>query len=132
MVDPAETSTIDIHELRNLLALEITVSFDFASARDEYDPVRWISDILSRVSEPSLIRDVVLNIHIEEQDLTCLGRLAPLEPLLLRSEMASLQRLLVRLDSFTLDFSICGAERDILDAFPAFQGVLEIVLVGIN
>ncbi|KAJ6627350.1 hypothetical protein B0H10DRAFT_381358 [Mycena sp. CBHHK59/15] len=129
-----DTSLIDIHKLRHLRTLELSMYFDFEYAPDGYDPVEWASNILDSVDKSNQIQTVTLNLNIEEFDPPYLGRLADLERFLVRPEMASLRTVKVNLDSYSVDFNIYGGGREIREAFPILieRQMLEIELLGVT
>jgi hypothetical protein len=117
-----------------LRTLEITLFFEFATSPDDYDPVSWAGNILATSPDPSPIQQIILNVNVDERDLSYLFRLEDLERFLVAPEMASLRKLTVNLDSFDLDFNIYNCQRDIREAFPILCGrdMLEIELLGVS
>ncbi|KAJ7078493.1 hypothetical protein C8R44DRAFT_96658 [Mycena epipterygia] len=129
-----DTNILNLQNLSHLRTLEIAFTFEFATSPDNYDPIIWASNILATTRDPSPIQHVILNVCIEERDLPYLFRLGDIEPFLVTSEMASLRKVTINLDSFDLDFNIYGGERDICEAFPSLldRGILEVELLGVT
>ncbi|KAF8218232.1 hypothetical protein K438DRAFT_1953057 [Mycena galopus ATCC 62051] len=129
-----DSSVINLQNLSRLRTLEFTLSFEFSTAPDDFNPVRWTGNILTTSRDPSPIQHVILNVNVEEQDLSCLFLLGELERFFVAPKMSSLRLLTVNLDSFELDFSIYSCECDIRDVFPILcgRGMLEIQLFGVS
>ncbi|KAJ7083616.1 hypothetical protein B0H15DRAFT_850158 [Mycena belliarum] len=123
---------LTLQRLPHLRTLEMSISFQFATSPDNYDPVGWVGSVLATSRDPSPIDHVILNISVEENDLPYLHHLRTLESFLLAPQMASLRTVTVNLDSFDVDFSICGGEREIIEAFSilAKREMLEVELLG--
>ncbi|CAK5277941.1 unnamed protein product [Mycena citricolor] len=132
----SDTNFIDLSSLSRLHTLEVTLTFEFLTSPTGYDPVGWVGRILARVSQPSHVRTVILNIHVDENDLDYLARLNSLEAVILNptSGLFSMRTLTIRLISLELDFDICGGERSIQEALPLIQArdSLQIELLGIT
>ncbi|KAJ6535998.1 hypothetical protein DFH09DRAFT_1179312 [Mycena vulgaris] len=128
-----DASLISLQNLSHLRTLEISISFEFATGPDDYDPVGWAANLLATTSDPSPIQHVILNVNIEERDLPYLFRLEHLESFLLAPEMASLRKVTVNLDSYDMDFNIYGGDREVVEAFSILseRDMLEVELLGV-
>ncbi|KAF7377950.1 hypothetical protein MSAN_00218900 [Mycena sanguinolenta] len=129
-----DSSIINLQALACLRTLEITLFFELSTTPDGFDPVGWTGNILATSRDPSPIQHVVLNINVEEQDISDLFRLKELERFLVAPTMSSLRRLTVNLDSSDLDFDLYSCERDLSEAFPILssRGMLAIGLFGVS
>ncbi|KAJ7248249.1 hypothetical protein B0H12DRAFT_1123767 [Mycena haematopus] len=129
-----DTSIINLQNLSCLRTLEITLFFEFSTAPDDFDPVRWTWNILATSRDPSPIQHVILNVNVEERDISYLFRLKEIERFLVAPAMSSLRRLTVNLGSFELDFNIYNCERDLSEAFPILwgRGMLAVGLFGVS
>ncbi|KAJ7856766.1 hypothetical protein B0H14DRAFT_712061 [Mycena olivaceomarginata] len=83
------TSNIDLQSLTHLRTLEIALLFDFSTAPDGFDPVGWTGNIIATSCNPSPIQHVILNVRVDERDLSYLSRLKELERFLVAPEMSS-------------------------------------------